>query len=337
MRLVLRADGNSAIGLGHVMRLLALGQAWQDAGGTVVFVSRPLPAAIRERLHAEAFDVVELSGGDEDAAKTAALATGLVVVDGYHFDATYLAALRRSCVVALVDDHANEPRFDVDLIINQNAGATPSMYSGTDARLLLGPTYALMRRDLARDDAAPDSAVHSPARVLVTLGGADSENVTEKIMRALARARSNELAVRVLVGAANVHRSSLEVAARDAAFELRGFTSRMADELEWADVVVSGAGTTCWELCCLGVPCVTLILADNQRIVARGIAAAGAGLDLGWHADIEDENVLAAVRTITMNATLAQEMSAAGRRLVDGNGARRVVQALQAAMAGTSR
>src|SRR5947209_553477 len=94
--LLIRADASVAIGTGHVMRCLALAQAWQDAGGRVVFVMAQHTIAIKNRLRREAIDVILLQvapGSQEDSSQTAAIAADLavdwVVVDGYQFDSTY--------------------------------------------------------------------------------------------------------------------------------------------------------------------------------------------------------------------------------------------------------
>ena len=53
----------------------------------------------------------------------------------------------------------------------------------------------------------------------------------------------------------------------------------------WAELAITAAGSTCWELACLGVPAVTIVTAENQRGIAASLSHAGITQDAGWHED----------------------------------------------------
>ncbi len=103
----------------------------------------------------------------------------------------------------------------------------------------------------------------------------------------------------------------------------------MAELMRWADVAVSGAGSTCWEMCLLGLPAVVLDLAENQIPIARGLVQNGVAAHVsraqaGW------EGILAErVKSLLASAQERTSMSARGRKLVDGAGAERVVQKMR--------
>ena len=76
------------MGTGHVMRCIALAQAWQDMGGEVALLSNDLPPALTMRVSAEGVRLMPLPARSDDVLETtrAAAAADWAVIDGYHFD-----------------------------------------------------------------------------------------------------------------------------------------------------------------------------------------------------------------------------------------------------------
>jgi UDP-2,4-diacetamido-2,4,6-trideoxy-beta-L-altropyranose hydrolase len=129
--LLVRCDASVAIGTGHAMRCLALAQAWQDAGGHVVFAMLEATSAVEDRLHREGIEVARLRaevGSADDARETIMLAAtkqaSWVVVDGYKFDANLQTHLKEAGhKVLLVDDTGGAAHYSADLVLNQNVCA----------------------------------------------------------------------------------------------------------------------------------------------------------------------------------------------------------------------
>lgn len=331
MTVVVRADASAAIGVGHVMRCLALAQALADlGGGPATFAMHDPPAGIVARLAEEGMAVAELEDPDE-AAATAALAVRLgarwVVVDGYGFGAPFEAVLRdRGLRVLAMDDRGIAPGHVADVLLDQNLGATGAPYPDVP-RLLLGPRYALLRREFRAWTPPPRATPDTARRVLVSLGGGDPDDVTGLVLDGLAKVGS-PLEVVVLVGATNPHRSTLLARADtlDHAVEVvvdaRDVPARMA----WADLAITAAGGTSWELARAGTPQLAIVIADNQAPVAAALSGAGVAVSLGRHADLSPAGVAAAVRELAADRARRDALSAAGRALVDGQGAVRALR-----------
>ncbi len=339
--LVVRADATVALGTGHVMRCLALAQAWQDQGGGCVFVLAEPNPAVAERLRAEGIEVVTLPaspGSAEDAAQLIELArekqASWVVVDGYHFCAEYQRALKDAGLKQLfVDDSGHAETYCADLVLDQNAHARESFYRHREpnTRLLLGTRYALLRREFApwRDWKREIAPVGR--KVLVTMGGSDPENVTSLAIHALRRVKVPEVEAVVVVGGSNTNLEAIEQAVLRSALpiKLQKRVTKMAELMAWADVAVCGAGTTCWEMCLLGLPAILIDLAANQRPVAAELDRRGAAIHLGPSRELSIAEVAGKLEWILTSEEPRAAISERGRELVDGRGAARVVAAIR--------
>lgn len=337
--LLIRADANVAIGTGHVMRCLALAQAWQDTGGNAIFAMAAPSSSIRERLLKEGMEVLEISasaGTHDDATRTAALAreqvAPWVVVDGYQFGADYQRVLKSAGLrILFLDDYGHAGHYCADLVLNQNLSADQDVYENREpyTRLLLGPQYCLLRREFDAWREFRREIVPVGHRVLVTMGGSDPENFTEHAIEALNLIEHDSLEATIVIGGSNARS---EVFTRIAAgtgkrIALLRDISNMAELMAGADVAVSAAGTTCWEICLMGLPAFLVDLAENQSRIARELDRRGCAIHLGR--EVSSEKLAGQIESLLRSRDKRQGMSARGRELVDGEGASRVVSDLR--------
>jgi len=331
--LLIRADASLAIGTGHVMRCVALAQAWQDAGGTVCFAAAEMPDALSSRLIAEGVSLNRIyasPGGPEDASVTCAQARQVgadwVVIDGDRFGSDFLETVRAAgfCVL-LIDDFAAREYFPVDLIVNPNLDDDEGPYRkrGATARLLMGPSYVLLRREF-RERLTKREIRQAGNRVLVTLGGSDPENLTSKIVDALAYCSGLE--VTVVVGAAYEKANELQ--------ELKTNNVRvlfnppnMAQVMRDSDQAIIAAGGTLWELLFMG--CAVLSYSRNlvQTRVAEALSQRGVLVDMGETRNFDKGALTLSVKEMVDSHLRREYMTNLAQTLVDGGGTKRVVAA----------
>lgn len=341
--ILVRTDASTALGTGHAMRCLALTQALRDRGSDVTLAAAALPEAIADRYRAEGADVARLdaeTASEADVAATLRLAERLrpdwLVVDGYSFGDGYVDAVATRVPLLLIDDWPRDVTTPA-LLLNQNGYATRGDYPGLElAQLLLGPSHALLRREYA----SPPPARREPSRVdriLVTLGGADPDNVTARVVAVLAdRARREPAEVRVVIGAAHPAADALEHAVTTAGFTALRDIRDMRAEQDRADLAIGAAGTTSLELASRGLPAIHAVLIDNQVRVAAEMERSGVSISVGAPDAGFEARLDAAIEALRDEGRRAA-MSAAGRALVDGQGARRVAARLLGASRGRPR
>jgi UDP-2,4-diacetamido-2,4,6-trideoxy-beta-L-altropyranose hydrolase len=341
--LVARADASRDAGTGHFMRTLALAQAWRDAGGPVRWLLTEAPPALRARLDAEGIEQESVAGPRGSAADAVAMRAALeagaaaAVVDGLEFEAAYLEALGPgSARTLLIDDAASRASYPVGFVLNQNAHADRAAYPrATRTSFLLGPRYALLRREFAGpfpSRAIPDRARH----LLVVFGGADPHRMTARTLRALAglagRVREG-LEVRLVVGAANLDGATLEASARELAGTLDVSVERVVDDmtvpLGWADLAITSGGSTVWEMARMGCPAIVVETVPVETRLVEGLRQVGLGDTIGHADQLEDATIREVVSRRLEDGEWRRRMSALGAELVDGQGAARVVRIMR--------
>lgn len=333
--LFLRADAGLQVGNGHLMRCMALALAWRDFGGDVTILSHCESYALRERIVSAGLNMVSF---DEKYPKPYDLEKLLselarhgnpwLVVDGYHFDADYQQTIRNHGYHLLViDDIAHLPKYHANVLLNQNINANQLNYClDSDATTLLGTDYALLRPEFLSWKGWLRKIPLNARHFLVTMGGSDPDNATMRVIEALGCIDIPDTETVVVVGQSNPNIEELRrvIASQVNNISLLSNVTDMPSLMAWADLAISGAGSTSWELAFMGLPSVLLVLAENQRGIASGIHMAGIAVNLGWHDDVSVEQLANTLRYLLKDPVTRRRMSELGRQLVDGLGAGRV-------------
>jgi len=321
------------------MRCLALAQAWQDAGRKLVFAMAESTPAIDARLRSEGMEIVHLDVSPnslQDARAVSALASdrqaAWVVVDGYRFDFQYQRNLKNAGLKLLfVDDLGQCEHYFADLVLNQNVHASESMYASREAytRLLLGPRFAMLRRDFRRWSKWRREIAPNGRKVLVTMGGSDPDNVTAVVLEALRKVKIDGLEVVAVLGGSNPHMDFLQrFANQSTPIRFLRDAANMPELMAWADIAVSAAGSTCAEMCLLGLPAILIDLAENQTPVAQELGRRQAAIQLGSGKEVTVAEIAEKVQSLLLSTELRVSLSQCSRELVDSQGAERVAAAI---------
>lgn len=335
----IRADADASMGTGHLMRCLALAQAWQASGGRATFLSHCESDFLNQLIERVGIDLIPLEKPHPDTCDLITTLSQLeksnspwLVIDGYHLDTSYQQAVRTAGFrLMVIDDIAHWPQYHANVLLNQNINAQDLTYRcDPDTQLLLGPQFVLLRPEFLSWRSWRREVPNTAHKVLVSMGGADPNNMTLKVIKAFQVLDIPSLEVRVVAGPANRNIFSLHQAVQTAICNIQLLTevSDMAELMSWADVAVSAAGSTCWELALMGLPALLIILAENQAGIAHGLEEAGVAVNLGWCSQLSDSALAESLTSLIFDSAKRHNMSQKGRQLVDGYGQCRVLSAL---------
>lgn len=335
--IVIRADASAEMGIGHVMRCLALGHAWLNYGGEVVFAIASGAEQLEERIRSERAEVSRVEaarGSPEDAHRTLAIIdryqAGWLVVDGYHFSREYLKTLHtaKSRLLVVADD-AEVPIGDSDIVVDPDLNGERAYTDlGRDAELLRGPEYALLRKEFLECARQPKGIPKIARRILITFGGGDSPNASLLVLQALEDISEFDLDVSVVVGPSNSHGQGLKAAASQSrhAVKVLEHVENMAEIMSHVDIAITGGGGTCYELAIMHVAMILITIAKNQEEPARAFASAGAAVAAGPIETQSRQKLSILLANVFRDHGLRKALVDRAGRMVDGKGAERIVQ-----------
>lgn len=379
---VIRADANSKIGMGHVMRCLSVADALLKRGEEVLFVTAddmPVPLLTKKGipcrvLHTDYADMEaelpqlwevlsELPQRVEAPEAALAQRNTSILVDSYYVTEKYLAALKKRITTIYMDD-IYAFSYPVDMLINYNIYGEEMGYEKdtafADTKLLLGTEYVPLREEFSagagyaqsRKELSAGAENVTPAEdrllqtaeqqgtaasggILITTGGSDSFNLAGQLLtEAMKYDALKTKEYHVVSGSLNPHIGELQALAQEHGnIHIHCNVTNMAELMAESKVALSAGGSTLYELCAMGVPVIAFSFAENQErlvqtFVKRGIAQSGGNYRTDGNKMIQ--NTIAGLEMLLEDENLRAEYREKARTLVDGKGADRIAEAIQA-------
>ncbi|MGR3176663.1 MAG: UDP-2,4-diacetamido-2,4,6-trideoxy-beta-L-altropyranose hydrolase [Candidatus Anammoxibacter sp.] len=357
MNIVFRTNASISIGSGHVMRCLTLADILNQKGCEISFICRELPGNLCDYVEKKGYQVHilpeiepenDLSGQTTAHAdwlgvdwKTDALQTADVlgaeqkadwmIVDHYALDERWEKYIRPHVKKIMVIDDLADRKHDCDLLLDQN------LYEDMETRYdelmpqdcvkLLGPKYALLRREFVEARKNLKMRNGTVKRILIFFGGSDPTNETSKALEAVRLLNRPDIAVDVVVGSANPHKDAVkELCSKLPNTYYHYQVENMADLMVKADLAAGAGGSITWEKCCLGLPSIVYSIAKNQEELAKGVGKYGALFYFGCSSSVNAEKISCHLSPLLSSPDNLKAVSKKGMFLVDGIGCDRVVK-----------
>lgn len=338
-----RVEGNSRIGMGHLMRSLCLAGAL-DCCEDIRFCCHE-DAALRfvssRDFHTIRLEEPPFSEADKDILLDILRedAEAVVILDSYEYNNEYVKALRDVAKVICFDDLIQIP-FEADAVINYNSYATATEYEAlytsrnlTVPNLLIGSTFLPLREEFTK---YRNQDKQEPKNIFLSTGGGDADNLSGQIATKLdSLLVSKGLKLHIVCGALNPNFETLtKLSLENEYIFIHRDVKNMSELMNGCDVAISAAGSTCYELCAMGLPFVIFAYADNQKRILEDMVNKRAALDAGYmetsnQTEIFD-NILKQLILLLEDEALRDEMIDIEHKLVDGQGAKRLAMAIKA-------
>lgn len=297
MLVIFRVDASIAMGTGHVMRCLTLAQALKENGVNVEFICRKHKGNLIGKIRLNGFSVHELEVSEEvdhelahshwlgatqqqdaydciDILKTKN--TSWLIVDHYSLDEQWQKRLKFYYKKLMVIDDLADRKHHCNILLDQNFGRSYKNYKNLvleSVKLLIGSKYVLLRPEFEkyRQYSLNRREDEKFKKLLVNMGGVDLGNTTEKVIERLQDSKlPKSLEIIIVMGGMAPHLRSVITSAKNLPYrsEVKVDVENMAELMANADIAIGASGSTTWERCCLGLPTVQLITAQNQEFIA---------------------------------------------------------------------
>ncbi|MGY1488091.1 UDP-2,4-diacetamido-2,4,6-trideoxy-beta-L-altropyranose hydrolase [Methylobacillus pratensis] len=355
MQIAFRVDASVQIGTGHFMRCLTLARELLKQGAEITFICRhslpaltklleqdginfkqlpasPTPFANTSDIYADWLGTTQLIDAEASIAALSDMKVDWLIVDHYALDHTWEEKLKpHTDKVMVIDDLANR-KHQCDLLLDQNYyhdGANP--YHGLipqACQLLLGPRYALLRpefRQLRSQVRLRDNQVQ---RILIFFGGVDANDYTSKAIDAISTIEHQTFAVDVVIGDQHPNKENIIQACHQVGYQCHIHTTKMAELIAQSDLCIGAGGSATWERCALGLPTITICVADNQRVLCQNAAQAGLIYLPEWDSQQLTKEIKVHVEAVLKNPFLRKEISQKSIQWIDVHGVERVISYL---------
>lgn len=329
------------------MRCLTLAHTLRRRGAHCSFICRVHDGDLTSLVSAHGFDLRLLHGRtikelesvvrydswlgvswEHDAEQTTAVLRehgepDWLVVDHYGLDARWEERIAEQGISLLAIDDIADRRHHAAMLLDQNYfPAAEERYRplvNDDCVLLLGPDYALLRDEFLQIT-SPRERDGVVRRILIFFGGMDQPNLTTRALKAISHlCDNNQLQledVTVVIGANNQFADQIRSAAQKIPHtRLLQQVDTMAELMNQADLAIGGGGTTTWERAWLGLPSLTVLLAENQRPMTEAVADTGAAINLGWHEQVSSMQIAQVLTELAKRPARLRSLSNSALRL----------------------
>ncbi len=282
-RILLRADGDSAIGLGHLYRLFALMEMFRDQFDCTFLTSeRSTHEIVPSHYNLELIpESVAIDQEPRWLAKNYDPGTHIIVADGYGFHSLYQKALRDSGFRLVYVDDLSEEHMHADLVVNHAIGISEDMYSAEPyTQFALGTDHAILRPEFLHASAKGRSVDHI-GKAFVCFGGADPMDHTYLVVKALL-SFPEIYSIDVVLGAAYKYEEIFKAAGSNKVQIHRNLSARdLVSVLEQCHLSIVPSSTILYEVCAVKMPVITGYYVDNQRGIYDGFLSRNAVAGLG--------------------------------------------------------
>jgi spore coat polysaccharide biosynthesis protein SpsF len=342
VNILFRCDGSHEIGMGHVVRCLALADELQENCDCLIsFAMRTSELGIEKikqfyqvMIPDEAQQIFDYESWLTDCINT--IKANVLILDARDgLSKSVLRNIKQKFDIKIVTiDDPEDKKLEADLAFYPPVPQVKRIdWSGFTGELHVGWEWVILRKEFSTTScpmpqalcSLPSAPCTKIPRILVTMGGSDPQGMTIKAVKAL-EMLEEDFEVVVVLGAGFQHKKELGklLSGCKRRFNVRENVQDMAELMSQSDLAVASFGMTAYELAAMGVPAIYLCLTEDHAESVSAFVEAGTAISLGMFTHVNTEMIAKGISNILNNKSLLARLADTARKYIDGQGVARI-------------
>ncbi len=304
-RIILKTDATNIIGTGHVYRCLSL--ASKLTNHEVMFLldeNKPLGIEI---VSSHNYKYITHNGNDDLIEKIISYNPDIVINDILDTDENYMLQLKDLDYFLINFEDLGPGTKYADVVFDalyEHNDDIPNLYAGPDYYMLRGEFYYQSFKFIQEE----------VGEVLLTFGGTDPNNLTEKTLKAILDSGYNK-SITVILGLGYSDKEGIK-SKYDGNINVRILENvkNMSEYMAKADIIFTSAGRTMYEVASLAVPCICLC--QNERELTHKFGSRENGfINLGLGSNVSEDEIIDTFIELLNNFELREELAESMRKI----------------------
>ncbi|MEJ8552895.1 UDP-2,4-diacetamido-2,4,6-trideoxy-beta-L-altropyranose hydrolase [Tepidibacter sp. Z1-5] len=328
MNIGIRADGGKNIGMGHIMRCMALYERFKEQDINCIFISKQDTSVINYfNKNNVAYEILHSDNLKSELQEMKVCIykykLDIIITDSYLLDESYLKEVKNMSKYLISIDDNNLYNYPSDMVINYNIYAHQLKYKNQIAKYLLGLKYCILRKEFREQN---NYIVKKNVKnILITMGGSDVNNFTTKVINSIKDYKN--ININVVIGSGFKNILEIKKVSQDYKnINLIIDPQNMKDVMLKNDIAISSAGCTAYELGSIGIPTILTIQAQNQIRIAEEFENTKIAKNLGWYSHIDKDCIINAVDEMIKSYDKRNRISYASKALINKNGIENIIK-----------
>lgn len=297
-KVIVRVDGYKKIGLGHISRALTLAKHVMDHD--LIFLMNSRHQLGIDIVKSQNFKIETFT--EDPLAKIRAIKPDIVINDILDTSNDYILALKKMGINVFNFEDLGSGAEYADGVFNAlYPGSVPS------ENFYTGEKYYCAKDEFLTIQ--PKKVVGKVENVLITFGGTDPSNLTIKTLNAISKS-SHDFTITVIIGPGYQNERLLDELVFNVPKHVTVLkaVNNMAEHMVNADIIISSAGRTMYEIAMVGTP--AIIITQNYREMTHLFGHNYHGfVNLGMHFDNDEEEILNTLDHLIVDVDLRKRMS----------------------------